>query len=159
MQPELDRIGDIAIQPRLRAKLDKFDVCQSVLGDLLLRLPEIQFRTRSEFCAYLLNKMRWKATDRGRQRIAAEERERLVAEGERGEVRAEVPQPVEALIEVEDRRRVQEVLAQMTPREQEVLRLHLDGKTPKEIAEHLRLTRDAVYKALQRGMARARLMG
>lgn len=159
MQPEFERIGELAIQPRLRAKLDKLDVCQSVIGDLLPRLPEIQFRTRSEFCAYLLNKMRWKATDRGRQRIAAEERERRVAEGERGAARPDVPQPVEALIEVEDRRRMQEVLAQMTPREQEVLRLHLDERTPKEIAEQLGMTRDAVYKALQRGMARAKLMG
>lgn len=159
MSADIERTCERAIQPRLRGRLDESDVRQSVIGDLLPKLPEIQFRTRSEFCAYLHNKMRWKATDRGRQRSAAQERERLVAEGERGAPRAEVQQPVEALIEVEEERRMQEVISQMTPREQGVLRLNLEGFEPKEIAERLGMTRDAVYKALQRGMARAKLMG
>jgi RNA polymerase sigma factor (sigma-70 family) len=159
MQPEIERIGDLAIQPRLRGRLDKLDVAQSVIGDLLPRLPDLCFRTRAEFCAYLMNKMRWKASDRGRQHVAAKRREQRVAEGEVGHERADVPQPVEQLIEVEEHRHMHSVLDQLSPREQSILRLHLAGRTPKQIAESLSVSRDAVYKTLQRATARARLLG
>jgi RNA polymerase sigma factor (sigma-70 family) len=158
LQPELLRLGEAAISGGMRRRLDKSDLCQSVLGDLLPTIKNLTFRTRSQFLAYLANKMRWKAVDRGRQRLAAEQRELRVAKGVRGDPRAAPAEPVETLIDVEEQRRLEHVLEELPQRERQVLKLYLGGCAPQQIAEQLSVTRDAVYKALQRGLARLKLL-
>lgn len=158
LMADLEKLGESILARGRHRRVERVDLVQSVVGDLLPRLPEVRFETMPQFLAYVANKMRWKAADRCRQRRAAERRDARVGQerwDQRGGAAAEA-EPIEPLAEREERERLAAVLDRLPAREAQVLRLALRGREVSAIASALGISSAAVYKALQRATARAR---
>ncbi|TAH35038.1 MAG: sigma-70 family RNA polymerase sigma factor [Planctomycetota bacterium] len=152
----LMRLGHEALRPGLRRYLDTGDLVQSVLGDLWPDIAALHFESRAQFLALLAQRLRWKAADRERGLQAGRRREdrRLPVDEER--TPASDPTPSSELDSREDRERLALALTRLPERDRELLRAHLRGDGLERLCGQFHLDREAVRKALQRAIARAR---
>ena len=77
---------------------------------------------------------------------------------QRPEPLSELPEQVDgdALVDVEIRTLINDLLVQMQPDERQLVRMRLEGYSANEIAKEMGLSRDAVYQRMHRVLAKAR---
>jgi RNA polymerase sigma factor (sigma-70 family) len=145
------------LSPLLRRFLDTGDLVQSVMGDLWPSVRELEFETRPQFRALLAQRMGWKASDAARGLTSGKRREdlRATAAGAEQHEPAGAARPEDALVDEEERALLHLRLLRLSERDRDLLQRHLAGQSPAEIAAALGSSRDAVYKGLQRAVARA----
>ncbi|HJP01581.1 MAG TPA: hypothetical protein QF764_07430 [Planctomycetota bacterium] len=154
------RAGHSLLNPGLREHVDTVDLVDSVMGDLWAGMEEVAFRTRGQFIAFLLRKMRWKARTKlraanrekrgGGQRVGGDVTEFGVADPG--------PSPISSASHRDELRRLALVLFDLDGADREIVRLHIDGVRPGAIATRLalppsRVTRtiDALIRRMSRG--------
>lgn len=155
---DLHRIGRSFLAPGLQRYLDSGDLVQSVLGDLWPRLAGARFEDRKRFLAFLSNGLRWKAADWARRLGSARRGEdhRVALPPEELPLTAGGASPATQAGASEERERLILILARLPERDRELLRLHLQGRTLREIGTATGLSEDAARKAVQAAIARAR---
>ncbi len=77
---------------------------------------------------------------------------------QRPEPLSELPEQVDgdALVDVEIRTLINDLLVQMQPDERQLVQMRLEGYSANEIAKEMGLSRDAVYQRMHRALAKAR---
>ncbi len=157
----MSRIGHFAMSDGLRRFLDTGDLVNSVAGSVWRDLTSIEFRSRGEFLAYLGKRLQWKAADRARKLSAGkrrEDRRREVDVEESNRTEKEAPGPSTLAEGVEERERLILALLRLPPRDRELLQRSLRGEDQVQIAESLGMSPEAVRKATQRAIEKARAL-
>lgn len=137
------------------------DIAQSVARELFEQLGEIEYRSGPEFRALIAKITARKIV--GKTRHATRAR-RDVGREVRGadpadHLKSPTPGPVTELVHAEDLANLQAAIRgglSMAPAEIDALRLLADGKSPREIAEALQTTTDAVHTRLYGARQRLR---
>lgn len=156
---DLTPIAHGRLSEPLRRFLETGDLVQSVMGDLWPSLASMEFQTRAQFRGLLAQRLGWKATNKGRALQSASRAENQWASLAQGDstIEGEAPgRPEDALVKAEELAMLHLMLLRLDPKDQDLLRDYLGGKTPDVIADERAMQRDAVYKALQRAIQRAR---
>lgn len=147
----------VELYPGLRRMLDTGDLAQSVMADLVPAIPDLKFTTESAFLSYLVQRMRWKATDRVRSPRARTERatsdpDAILPDA----ITPETGDALRGMIAEEERAALLITIHRLPERERTLLLRYLEGADSAQVSAELGLTPEAYRKALQRAIARAR---
>lgn len=147
----------VELYPGLRRMLDTGDLAHSVMSDLLPAIPDLKFTTEAAFLSYLIQRMKWKATDRVRSPRARTER----PTGDPDHVLPKTMDPetsdgLRGLIAEEERGALLIAIHRLPERDRTLLLRYLEGADAKTVAAELALSPEAYRKALQRAIAQAR---
>lgn len=147
-------VRDGAPDPRLRQAYDVEDLVQSVVGDLLPRLEDLEFTGRSAFLRLLTMRLGWKKQDKLRRPIPAS-----VAPDEcesDARVRADQCTPLTAVVREEQEALLVLALNRLDREDQEILRESMSGLSREEMAERAGCSCAALRKRLERARAALR---
>lgn len=147
----------VELYPGLRRMLDTGDLAHSVMADLLPGITELRFTTEAGFLSFLVQRMRWKASDRVRSPRARTERP--AGEEEQFSPVSLTPETSEALrglVAEEERTALLIAVHRLPERDRAILLRYLEGMDRDRAAAELDLTPAAYRKALQRAIAKAR---
>ncbi|MAF66040.1 MAG: hypothetical protein CMJ84_10350 [Planctomycetes bacterium] len=146
----------------LRNIVDPQDLVQSVVGDVLPLLSELEFQSRGQFLSLLIRRLNWKRVDKIRlQRTAArggDWRRKSV------DPDAQVPRrhrtdpltPLSAMICAEQEERLVLAMHELGADDQRILRAGMTGATSTELAKLLGCSPGAARKRAQRARDRLR---
>lgn len=147
----------VELYPGLRRMLDTGDLAHSVMADLLPGITELRFTTEAGFLSYLIQRMRWKASDRVRSPRARTERP--TSDEERftpGGLTPETSDALRGLIAEEERDALLIAVHRLPERDRAILIRYLEGMDRERAAQELGLNAAAYRKALQRAISKAR---
>lgn len=153
------RIGRLTLGDDLRRFLDTDDLVNSVAGSIWKDITKIEFQTRRKFLAFLGQRMRWKAADRSRKMKAEKRREDLHCEIDfngAGVPHQNQDGPYTLIANNEEHERMILAVTRLPHRDRDIVLRHFRGETHAQIALALDLTPDAMRKALQRALEKAR---
>lgn len=155
---DLLKLGHGAMRPALRRYMDTGDLVQSVLGSFWQEIFHGKFQSRAQFCSYLAQRLRWKASDRERALQTGRRREdrRIGLAPEQRPAAARDETPSEQLGRQEEIDRILVVLARLPELERELLRGRLRGEAVAGLAFRLHMTVDQARQGLQRARNLAR---
>ena len=140
----------------LRA-LERTDLLQSVIGDLLPAFDELYFESRPQFLRLLRKRLRWKELDRlKRERPEAVTHEELLALEASLRDDHRVAEPLSALLRTEDEARVIAALHGLNESDRRLLRAELDGEDRAALAQELGVSLETLRQRIRR--ARVALM-
>ena len=156
----LERVGAL-VMPKssgLRRLHETIDLVNSVFGDVLPEIHELDFTNRRSFLALLKKRVDWKAMDKARQLQAGNRREdRRVSMPAEDELQAAADsQPLGESITNEERLRLTFILRRLSERDRELIKLYIAGHDHESIAAELGVNSEAARKALGRAIERAR---
>lgn len=146
------------LSTRLRSTYGAEDLVQSVVGDLLPRLGELEFGTRGEFLSLLLMRLNWKAGRRGRApqpELDPTALEEALPEQVPGR-EEEVLTPLSALAAEENEGLVVLAIHRLCLEDQQLIRWSMEGRTREWMARELGLSRPTLRKRLERARRRLR---
>ncbi|GAB2644969.1 sigma-70 family RNA polymerase sigma factor [Prescottella soli] len=127
------------------------DVTQEVCIAVVNALPRYEHRGR--FTAFVFGIASHKVTDA----LRAAQRDRCCPVGDLPEIGADTDTPEDHAVRSDDLRRVESMLAILTPQQRHILRLRIiEEKTAAETADELRTTPGAVRVAQHRALTRLR---
>lgn len=155
---QMRAVGRGSLAPGLRRFLDTLDLVQSVAGDVFAESDPPEFETKVAYLSLLRQRMQWKAVDHAR-RLGAEKRSEDRRDGRAVEeigLHADGGDPAEAGERADFLERLRTELAQLSERDQRVLRLYLQGRDTLEIGDELKLSRDTARRVLARAKDRLR---
>lgn len=158
--------GDLAITgrslvtPALRELMETGELVDSVVRDMWRDLESVEFRTRGQFLAYLLQRMQWKRNNRIRSAKRIKRGGEL--EQAEGAELQEVPDtegrsPLSEAEHVDDLRRLTKLAATLEPTEREMLLQRvIHGDSYAEIGARQGLSANTVKARLEELVARMR---
>lgn len=145
---ELSATGRSLLTPALRELMETGELVDSVVRDMWKDLERVEFRTRGQFLAFLLQRMEWKRTNSIRS-AKRQKRGGHLRPHENTEIR-EFPDtgsrsPLSEAEREEDLRRVAKLSAGLEPLDRQMLVMRvIDGHTYAEIGERFGLSANAV---------------
>ena len=145
----------------LRRHLESQDIAQSVFGNLWQDLPDLEFTTFPQFLSMVIQRLSWKASNRGRdlnrKKRSEDERVDLDVEDLISNERSSNEQTdgawqedVGVLLET--------VMSLPNERDRNLILGRVNGQTLEELASSLDLELDSVRRALNRAIERARAL-
>ena len=157
----LERAGSELLprRSRLRRLVDTSDLVDSVFRDLAPDLAGLEFRTRQQFLALLVQRVGWKAKDKSRGLHTEKRREDLrVAmppENQLSRTLDPEQQPLGESIRNEEIAQLFEILQRLPERDRQLLVLHLQEKSLQAIAAEMGMSYSAAAKARTRAIKKA----
>ncbi len=166
---QLRRVVALRLDRRLAARVDPSDVIQEAMADAVHKLPDYLRRRPLPFYPWLRQLALERLIVMHRQHIQAQKRSVTREQGQAlpltdesalqlaDRLLAPGGTPIAELLREEVRRRVQEALARLDPRDQEVLVLrHLEQLSTRETAEVMNISEGAVKVRHLRALRRFR---
>jgi RNA polymerase sigma-70 factor (ECF subfamily) len=156
--------ADLAADPRLLARFDASDVVQDVFLDSCRQLDYfLAHRDRLDFLAWLRGLARERRLKYQRNHLDAQcrslTRQQPIPDSSGGHPAAPGSGPEGAVARAEEADRAREALSQLSPDDQEIIRLRLtEGKANQEVAAVLGTTPAAAAKRLERALARLKML-
>jgi len=154
----LERAGKQVLPSRstLRRMYDTCDLVNSVFRDITPDLARLEFWTRRQFLALLVQRVDWKARDKSRGLNNETRREDMrVVMPPANEIPAALEvarQPLGESIRNEELHQLFTVVQQLQERDREIILMHLKEHSAEEIAEALGMTYQAACKARKRAI-------
>ena len=149
-------VGRTTAGAPLRA-LERTDLLQSVIGDLLPAFDELYFESRPQFLSLLRKRLKWKELDRlKRERPEAVTHEELLALEASLRDDHRVAEPLSALLRTEDEARVIAALHGLNESDRRLLRAELEGEDRAALAQELGVSLETLRQRIRR--ARVALM-
>ncbi len=147
------------VAPDLKRHLESQDLANSVLGNIWSDVDKLEFTTFPQFLSMVIQRLSWKASNRGRdlRRKKRSEDARVDLDvGEMGDSRSE-RSPITELVRAEDKELfVKTIMALPIERERKLIMDHLEGRSVEEMAETHGLELESARKALSRAINHAR---
>ena len=147
------------VAPDLQRHLESQDLANSVLGNIWSDVDKLEFTTFPQFLSMVIQRLSWKASNRGRdlRRKKRSEDARVDLDvGEMGDSRSE-RSPITELMQQEDYELfIKTIMALPIERERKLIMDHLEGRSHEEMAETHGLSPESARKALQRALNHAR---
>jgi RNA polymerase sigma factor (sigma-70 family) len=147
------------VGPSLRRHLESQDLAQSVFGNLWQDIPDLEFTTFAQFLSMVIQRISWKASNRGRdlKRNKRSEDARVEIDIEDLATSAEQAGPQVEFAWAEDRELLIETIMSL-PNERDRLLViaRLEGATIEEIATSFGLELESARRAFNRALERAR---
>lgn len=147
------------VGPDLKRHMESQDIAQSVFGNLWQDLPELEFKTFPQFLSMVIQRISWKASNRGRDLRRKKRSEDARVDLDVGELVDERKEksPITELVRAEDYKlSIMTIMNLPNERDRELIMAHLDGRTIEEMAETHGLEVDSARRALNRALDRAR---
>ena len=147
-----------SLYPVVRRMMDTEDVALSVMHDLLPTFTDLEFRSRTAFSSFLLQRLHWKVLDKIRGMNAQSRMETLNVEGALVEdfATSAAPSSVSSAIGHEEQQQLAIALFRLHPRDREMVSMALDGSSRAEIAAKFGIEVEAARKAIERAVRRVR---
>ncbi len=146
------------VAPDLKRHLESQDLSNSVLGNIWSDVDKLEFTTFSQFLSMVIQRLSWKASNRGRdlRRKKRSEDARVDLDvGEMGDSRSE-RSPITELVRAEDKELFEKtIMALPIERERKLIMDYLDRRTVPEMAETHGLEVESARKALRRALNHA----
>jgi DNA-directed RNA polymerase specialized sigma24 family protein len=147
------------VAPDFKRHLESQDLANSVLGNIWSDVDKLEFTTFPQFLAMVIQRLSWKASNRGRdlRRKKRSEDARVDLDvGEMGDLRGE-QSPITELVRAEDVDLfIKTIMALPIERERKLIMDHLEGRSIAEMAETHGLEVESARKALNRALKHAR---
>lgn len=147
------------VAPDLKRHLESQDLSNSVLGNIWSDVDKLEFTTFPQFLAMVIQRLSWKASNRGRdlRRKKRSEDARVDLDvGEMSDSRSE-RSPITELVRAEDYELfIKTIMALPIERERKLIMDHLEGRSVAEMAETHGLEMESARKALRRALNHAR---
>jgi len=147
------------VAPELKRHLESQDLSNSVLGNIWSDVDKLEFTTFPQFLSMVIQRLSWKASNRGRdlRRKKRSEDARVDLDvGEMGDSRSG-QSPITELIREEDRELfIKTIMSLPIERERKLLMDYLEERTVAEMAETHGLEVESARKALGRALNHAR---
>jgi DNA-directed RNA polymerase specialized sigma24 family protein len=125
---------------------DSVDLVQSAIASILGEGTRLEFRTQAQFLSYLLQRIRWNASNKAHRR-----RDKILMDNEASaRVQDKSPGPATKAAEASLHGRARDRLAQFGERQQYLILARIDGTPMADQAKHLDLELSACRKASQR---------
>jgi RNA polymerase sigma factor (sigma-70 family) len=157
---DLSVSGRSLVTPALRELMETGELVDSVVRDMWRDLESVEFRTRGQFLAYLLQRMQWKRNNRIRSA------KRIKRGGDAEPVDGadfqdlpdrQRPSPLSEAERVDDLRRLAKLSAGLDPAEREMLFLRtIQGYSYTEIGERFDLSPNTVKARIEELVSRMR---
>ena len=147
------------VGPDLKRHIESQDIAQSVFGNLWQDLSNLEFATFPQFLSMVIQRIGWKASNRGRdlrrKKRSAGARVDMdvgdLGDGRSGE------SPVSEIVRAEDHELfVETIMTLPNERDRKFIMGHLDGCSIEEMAETHGLEVESARRALNRALDRAR---
>lgn len=157
--PQAEARSHGRVGPDLKRHIESQDLAQSVLGNLWQGLPDLEFTTFPQFLSMVVQRIGWKASNRGRDL-----RRKKRSEGARVDVDVEElgdsssgKSPVTKLVRAEDQEFfIKTIMKMPNERDRKLIMDHLEGRSVAEMAETHGLEVASARRALNRALDRAR---
>ena len=147
------------VAPDLKRHMESRDIAQSVFGNLWQDLSDLEFRTFPQFLSMVIQRIGWKASNRGRdlRRKKRSEDARVDLDvGGLGDERSERG-PLTELVRAEDRELfIETIMTLPNQRDRRLIMDYLEGCSIREMAESFELAEESTRRALNRALERAR---
>ncbi|MDP6538117.1 MAG: sigma-70 family RNA polymerase sigma factor [Planctomycetota bacterium] len=146
----------------LRHIVDPQDLVQSVVGDLLPLLCELEFHSRGQFASLLVQRLHWKRVDKIRRQkttVRGGDRKRKSIDPDARATRqhrANPLTPLSAMICAEEEERLVLAMHELDEEDQKILRAGMSGVSASELAEQLGCSAEAARKRAERARNRLR---
>lgn len=147
------------VSPSLRRHLESQDLAQSVFGNLWQDIPDLEFTTFPQFLSMVIQRISWKASNRGRdlRRKKRSEDVRVDVNLEEVQRPANSPSPRTEFAWQEDKDLLMEtILAMPNERDRKLIMGRIEGRSLEEMAASLDLEVESARRALNRALERAR---
>lgn len=155
------RVGHLMMSEQLNRFLDTDDLVNSVAGDIWRDLEAIEFRTRSEFLAYLGTRLKWKAAGRHRAMNAGKRREdlRQDVDLQAGFLANESQEtPSVFAVQEEEKALLSVAMIRLPERDKRIMSLFLGGASNETMAHELELELATARQVLKRAIAKTRAL-
>ena len=147
------------VGPSLRRHLESQDLAQSVIGNLWQDIPDLEFTTFPQFLSMVIQRISWKASNRGRDLKRKKRSEDVRVEVNMEEVPrpGNSPSPMTEFAWQEDKELLMEtILAMPNERDRKLIMGRIEGLSLEEMAASLDLEVESARRALNRALERAR---
>ena len=147
------------VGPRLRRHLESQDLAQSVFGNLWQDIPDLEFTTFPQFLSMVIQRISWKASNRGRDLRRKKRALDAHVDMDVGELAqpTQGPGPVTEFAWAEDRELLIETIMSMpNERDRRLIIGRIEGVSLAEMAASLGLEVESARRALNRALERAR---
>jgi RNA polymerase sigma factor (sigma-70 family) len=139
--------------------MESRDIAQSVFGNLWQDLSDLEFRTFPQFLSMVIQRIGWKASNRGRdlrRRKRSEDARVDLDVGGLGDERSERG-PLTQLARAEDRELfIETIMTLPNQRDRGLIMDYLEGRSIREMAESFELEEESARRALNRALERVR---
>jgi len=147
------------VAPDLKRHLESQDLANSVLGNIWSDVDKLEFTTFPQFLAMLVQRLSWKASNRGRdlRRYKRSDDARVDLDVNEMEGSSSEGSPITELVRAEDNELfIKTIMALPIERERKLIMDHLEGRSVAELAEAYGLEIGSARKALRRALNHAR---
>lgn len=155
----LRRWADLALDPRVKARIDASDIVQQTCLSVFQQIVTFQGDDPAQFAAWLRRLHERNVQNAVRDQLQAQKRAAGREEmlDHRGLDASGEASPSQRAMQREDADRLEQALAQLPHDERAVLQLrYLEGCTLPAIADRLGISKDAVVWLMQKGIKRVR---
>jgi DNA-directed RNA polymerase specialized sigma24 family protein len=149
------------VAPDLKRHLESQDLANSVLGNIWSDVDKLEFTTFPQFLAMLVQRLSWKASNRGRdlRRHKRSEDARVDLDVNEMEGSGSKDGPITELVRAEDNELfIKTIMALPVERERKLIMDHLEGRGVAELAVTYGLEVESARKALRRALNHARAL-
>lgn len=147
------------IAPDLQRHIESQDLANSVLGNIWGDVDKLEFTTFPQFLSMVIQRLSWKASNRGRDLKRKKRSEDARVDLDVGELGgpSDERSPIAELMHQEDHELfIKTIMALPIERERKLIMEHLEGRTIEELAQSHELSLESARKALQRALTHAR---